>query len=129
MENKNALPVAATTKQDGKEKIIHRDDTTFKCGLSIGRIAELMELIDLFNQQFNGLATLSLTSRGADIHVTTCHTSKSSYKRFETEDTFPASWHNVCGDTNLEKAEAYMKMLIRSADYCKAMRGIDYVHP
>ena len=30
---------------------------------------------------------------------------------------------------NLEKAEAFLRMLIRSADYCKAMRGIDYVHP
>ena len=129
MENKNALPVAATTKQDGNENNHQVNDITFKCGLSIGRIAELMELIDLFNQQFNGIATLSLTSRGADIHVTMCHVRKSSYKCFETEDTFPASWHNVCGDTNLEKAEAYMKMLIRSADYCKAMRGIDYVHP
>lgn len=129
MENKNALPVAATTKQDGNENNHQVNDTTFKCGLSIGRIAELMELIDLFNQQFNGIATLSLTSRVADIHVTMCHVRKSSYKCFETEDAFPASWHNVCGDANLEKAEAYMKMLIRSADYCKAMRGIDYVHP
>ena len=126
MENKNALSALADTRQDGNEKFIHRDDTTFKCGLSIGRIAELMELIDLFNQQFNGIATLSLTSRGADIHVTMCHVRKSSYKCFETEDTFPASWHNVCGDTNLEKAEAFMKMLIRAADHCEAMRGFDY---
>ena len=126
MENKNALPVAATTRQDGNEKFIHTDHTTFACGLSIGRIEELMLLIDLFNKQFNGIATLSLTSRGADIHVTMCHMRKSSYKCFETEDTFPASWHNVCGDTNLEKAEAFMKMLIRAADHCEAMRGFDY---
>ena len=126
MENKNALPVAATTKQDGNENNHQVNDITFKCGLSIGRIAELMELIDLFNQQFNGIATLSLTSRGADIHVTMCHVRKSSYKCFETEDAFPASWHNVCGDADLVKAEAFMKMLIRAADHCEAMRGFDY---
>ena len=126
MNNEKALSALADTRQDGNENNHQVNDITFKCGLSIGRIAELMELIDLFNQQFNGLATLSLTKHGADIHVTTCHASKSSYKRFESEDTFPASWHNVCGDTNLEKAEAYMKMLIRSADFCKAMRGFDY---
>ena len=129
MENKNALPVAATTRQDGNEKFIHTDHTTFACGLSIGRIAELMELIDLFNQQFHGLVSMELCKNAANIHVTMCHAHKGNYKFFSTEDLNQPDSRFVYNDTNLEKAEAFLRMLIRSADYCKAMRGIDYVHP
>lgn len=129
MENKNALPVAATTRQDGNEKFIHTDHTTFACGLSIGRIEELMTLVDLFNQQFNGLVSMELCKNAANIHVTMCHAHKGNYKFFSTEDLNQPDSRFVYNDTNLEKAEAFLRMLIRSADYCKAMRGIDYVHP
>lgn len=129
MTHENALPVAATTRQDGNENNHQVNDITFACGLSIGRIEELMTLVDLFNQQFNGLVSMELCKNAANIHVTMCHAHKGNYKFFSTEDLNQPDSRFVYNDTNLEKAEAFLRMLIRSADYCKAMRGIDYVHP
>lgn len=89
--------------------------------MTIQRLVELVELVDEFNSKVYADASLEHDKFSDSIHITMFYNNPTSSVAFYTSDG--SSHENIYhGDKNLEKAEAFMRMLMKSAEYYEPMK-------
>ncbi len=84
------------------------------------RYLNLMDLIDEFNAQVNAVASISYGHDEESIHISMFYVDE--YHSFTTDNCIPGWYNSTHGDTDLLKAEAFMRMLMQSAQFCEVMR-------
>ena len=88
------------------------------------RIMQIINLADECNSKLYVGITYSHSKWSDDIHISMFYTASkdrpSEYRVFSTFYIGPED--EVKNDTNLEKAEAFMRMLLATAEHCEEMR-------